>query len=60
MSASLLSGGHYVAIAPSRKGQQATFTDVSRVFELSVWNRDANHALPGHGRSLEDYPWIFC
>jgi hypothetical protein len=29
------------------RGQRATFTDTSPVFELNVWNREANLALPG-------------
>jgi hypothetical protein len=31
----------------SAAGQLATFTDASRVFVLSVRNREANQALPG-------------
>jgi hypothetical protein len=33
-------------------GQQATFADASRVFVLSVRNREANQALPGQERSF--------
>jgi hypothetical protein len=40
-------------------GQQATFTDASRVFVLSVRYREANHALPGQmetSQQLIGYP----
>jgi hypothetical protein len=37
---------------PAARGQQATFTDGSRVFELNVRNREANQALPGQNRKL--------
>jgi hypothetical protein len=32
---------------PAPSGQQATLTEASRVFELNVWTREANQALPG-------------
>jgi hypothetical protein len=35
------------------KGSTATFTDASPVFELNVWNREANQALPGQFETLE-------
>jgi hypothetical protein len=34
--------------AMAASGQQATFTDASRVFVLNVRNRETNQALPGH------------
>ena len=36
------------------RGQQATFTDASPVFELNVWNREANQAPPDHFETFEN------
>jgi len=36
----------------SLKGEQATSTDASRVFELNVWNRDANQRFPANSGQL--------
>ena len=33
---------------------RATFTDASPVFELNVWNREANQAPPGHFETFEN------
>jgi hypothetical protein len=40
------------AVRERRLGQQATFTDGYRVFELNVRNREAHQALPGQNRKL--------
>jgi len=37
----------------SASGQQATFTDASRVFLLNVQNREANQALHGQQETLD-------
>jgi hypothetical protein len=41
-----------------RLGRQATFADVSEVFMLNVWNREANEALPGHNPPFLGHRWI--
>ena len=37
-------------------GDEATFTDASRVFVLTVRKRETNPALPGQLRPLEQAP----